>query len=163
MLSGGSMQQTKKNQGFTLIELMMTIVILAIITTMAAPSMGNLLEKQRFQKKERDLLSLFTQAKSQAILKRTDVTLDLNSTSGNLDTTLSWYKGSNLTLTINTLSDTQSSGLYSGTSFVFDQNGLVKGLNQDALITLCNSKVKVKKQLILTKLGSIYTKPEGTC
>ncbi len=163
MLSGGSMQQTKKNQGFTLIELMMTIVILAIITTMAAPSMGNLLEKQRFQKKERDLLSLFTQAKSQAILKRIDVTLDLNSTSGNLDTTLSWYKGSNLTLTINTLSDTQSSGSYSGTSFVFDQNGLVKGLNQDALITLCNSKVKVKKQLILTKLGSIYTKPEGTC
>jgi type IV fimbrial biogenesis protein FimT len=163
LLSGGSMQQTKKNQGFTLIELMMTIVILAIITTMAAPSMGNLLEKQRFQKKERDLLSLFTQAKSQAILKRIDVTLDLNSTSGNLDTTLSWYKGSNLTLTINTLSDTQSSGSYSGTSFVFDQNGLVKGLNQDALITLCNSKVKVKKQLILTKLGSIYTKPEGTC
>ena len=163
MLSGGSMQQTKKNQGFTLIELMVTVAIMAIIAMMAAPSMANLLEKQRFQQKERDLLSFFTQAKSQAILKRTDVTLDLNSTSGNTDTTFSWYKGSNLTLTINTLSDTQSSGSYSGTSFVFDKNGLVKGLTHDALITLCNSKVKVKKQLILTKLGSIYTKPEGTC
>ena len=69
------MQQTKKNQGFTLIELMVTVAIMAIIAMMAAPSMANLLEKLRFQQKERDLLSFFTQAKSQAILKRTDVTL----------------------------------------------------------------------------------------
>ena len=44
----------KKELGFTLIELMITIAILAIIATMAAPSFGNLLEKQRFKKKERD-------------------------------------------------------------------------------------------------------------
>lgn len=157
---GGKM---KKNKGFTLIELMVTIAVLAIIAMIAVPSFGNIIEKQRLQQNERDLISFFTQAKSQAILKRSDVTLDLNPTSGNSDIKFSWYKGSNLTLTINTLSDNKSLGVYSGTSFVFDQNGLVKGLTQDALITLCNSKVKIKKQLILTKLGSVYTKPEEPC
>ncbi len=36
------MQQTKKNQGFTLIELMVTIAVMAIIAMMAAPSFGDM-------------------------------------------------------------------------------------------------------------------------
>lgn len=153
----------RKEQGFTLIELMITIAILAIIATMAAPSMGNLLEKQRFQKKERDLLSIFAQTKSQAILKRTNVTLDINSTAGNTDTSMNWDNGTNVDLTIQTLAVNQTLGSYSGTSLIFDKNGLVSSLNQDALISLCNTKLGIKKQLVLTKLGSAYTKPEGTC
>ncbi|MEG2565768.1 MAG: GspH/FimT family pseudopilin, partial [Acinetobacter sp.] len=153
----------KKNQGFTLIELMVTIAVMAIIATMAAPSFGDLLERQRFQKKERELLSILTQTKSQAILKRTDVTVSLNSTSANTDTTTNWDKGANVNLTIQTLSDVQALGTYSGTSLIFDKNGLVSSLTKDALISLCNTKLKIKKQVVLTKLGSVYTKPEGTC
>ena len=153
----------KKENGFTLIELMVTIAVLAIIAMMAAPSMGNLLEKQRFQKKERELLSVLTQAKSQAILTRANITANLNSTSVNTDTTINWDKGSNVTLTIQTLAADQTLGNYSGTSLIFDKNGLVSGLNQDALISLCNSKLNIKKQLVLTRLGTVYTKPEGTC
>ena len=163
MLSGGSMQQTKKNQGFTLIELMVTVAVMAIIATIAAPSFGDLLERQRFQKKERELLSILTQTKSQAILKRTNVTVSLNSTSANTDTTTNWDKGANVNLTIQTLSDVQALGTYSGTSLIFDKNGLVSSLTKDALISLCNTKLKIKKQVVLTKLGSVYTKPEGTC
>ena len=157
---GGSMN---KNKGFTLIELMITIAVLAIISTMAVPSMGNLLEKQRFQKKERELLSILTQTKSQAILKRGDITANLNSTSANTDTVMNWDKGANVGLTIQTLSATQTLGTYSGTSLVFDKNGLVSSLSQDALISLCNTKLNIKKQLVLTRLGTVYTKPEGTC
>lgn len=153
----------RKEQGFTLIELMITIAVLAIIATMAVPSMGNLLEKQRFQKKERELLSVLTQTKSQAVLKRTNVTANLNSTSANTDTVMNWDKGSNVNLTIQTLSATQALGTYSGTSLVFDKNGLVSSLSQDALISLCNTKLKIQKQLVLTRLGTVYTKPEGTC
>ena len=153
----------RKEQGFTLIELMNKIAVLAIIATMAVPSMGNLLEKQRFQKKERELLSVLTQTKSQAVLKRTNVTANLNSTSANTDTVMNWDKGSNVNLTIQTLSATQALGTYSGTSLVFDKNGLVSSLSQDALISLCNTKLKIQKQLVLTRLGTVYTKPEGTC
>lgn len=160
MLRRGGMN---KNKGFTLIELMITIAVLAIISTMAVPSMGNLLEKQRFQKKERELLSILTQTKSQAILKRGDITANLNSTSANTDTVMNWDKGANVGLTIQTLSATQTLGTYSGTSLVFDKNGLVSSLSQDALISLCNTKLNIKKQLVLTRLGTVYTKPEGTC
>ena len=157
------MLEAKRNQGFTLIELMITIAVMAIIATMAAPSMTNLLEKQRFQKKERELLSVLAQTKSQAILKRADITANLNSTSANTDTAITWDKGSNVSLTIQTLAENQATGTYSGTNLIFDKNGLVSSLTQDALISLCNTKLKIKKQLILTKLGSVYTKPEGTC
>ena len=154
----------RSNQkGFTLIELMTTIGVLAIIALIAAPSMNLLLEKQNFQKRERELLSMVSSAKSQAILKREEMTLNLNSATGNTETTRNWSKGVNETLTIQTLAADQSLNTYTGTSFVFDKNGLVKDLNQDALISVCNSKVKIKKQLVLTKLGNIYTKPEGTC
>lgn len=37
------MQQTNKDQGFTLIELMVTIAVMAIIAMMAAPSFSNLI------------------------------------------------------------------------------------------------------------------------
>ncbi|NCI78012.1 GspH/FimT family pseudopilin [Acinetobacter kanungonis] len=152
-----------KSRGFTLIELMVTITVLAIIAMMAAPSLGLLLEKQRFQGKERELLSVLAQTKSQAILKRTNTTVNLNSTSANTDTAINWDKGANITLTIQTLSSSQTLGSYSGTSLIFDKNGLVSSLSQDALISLCNSNLKKKKQLVLTRLGAVYTKPEGAC
>ena len=47
MLFGGSMQRTKKNHGFTLIELMVTIAVMAIIATMAAPSFNNNLSSMK--------------------------------------------------------------------------------------------------------------------
>lgn len=150
-------------RGFTLVELMVTIAVLAIIVAIAAPSMANTIEKQRFQKKERELLTSFAEAKSRAILKRSNVTINLNSADANSDTTINWSHGANVTLTINTLSDTQTLGGYSGNDFIFDQNGLVQSLSQDALITMCNSKINVKKQIVLTRLGAVYTKSEGTC
>ncbi len=38
-------------RGFTLIELMVTIAVLAIIVMMAAPSFGNMLAQQNLKKK----------------------------------------------------------------------------------------------------------------
>lgn len=153
----------QKEKGFTLIELMVTIAVLAIIAGIAAPSMSNTLEKSRFQKKERELVLIVNHAKSQAILKRTDITLNLNSSIANTETAMNWEKGANVNLTIQTLAEDQSLGSYSGTNLIFNKNGVVSSLNQDALISLCNTKLKIKKQLVLTKLGGIYSKLEGSC
>ena len=53
------MQRTKKNHGFTLIELMVTIAVIAIIAMMAVPSMGNLIAKQRLNTTAKDLAYIF--------------------------------------------------------------------------------------------------------
>ena len=55
MLSGGSMQQTKKNQGFTLIELMVTIAVMGIIAMMAAPSFGNMISHYELKKEVKEI------------------------------------------------------------------------------------------------------------
>jgi len=73
LLSGGAMQQTNKNQGFTLIELMVTIAVMAIIAMMAAPSFNNLLIKQNLKTTAYNLRDTLKEARSQAILNRNEI------------------------------------------------------------------------------------------
>ena len=70
MLSGGSMQQTKKNQGFTLIELMVTVAVMAIIAMMAAPSFGDLVARKQLDTTARDFALIFGETRGQAISLR---------------------------------------------------------------------------------------------
>lgn len=77
----------KKELGFTLIELMITIAILAIIATMAAPSFGNLVSEQKMNRSVRELVLAINQAKSQAALMKTTVALCLNRTNSDDDFT----------------------------------------------------------------------------
>ena len=70
MLSGGAMQQINKNQGFTLIELMITISILAIIAMIAAPSFGNMRINQKLKLSVMEMKTGIQQGRSRAILTR---------------------------------------------------------------------------------------------
>ncbi len=63
----------KKIQGFTLIELMVTIAVLAIIAMMAAPTFGDIVAKQRLNTTAKDLAYLFGQARAQSAVLRKNV------------------------------------------------------------------------------------------
>lgn len=76
---GGSMQN--KHKGFTLIELMVTIAVMAIIAMMAAPSMQNMIAKQQLNTTARDLASIFSQARGQAAILRKNVTIKFSTNS----------------------------------------------------------------------------------
>ncbi len=94
----------RKEQGFTLIELIITIAVLAIIATIAAPSFGNLVAKRKLDTTARDFALIFGEARGQAISLRknitiklscpTEVDLDTNKTKvvcpANTATTFSW-------------------------------------------------------------------------
>lgn len=85
------MQQTKKNQGFTLIELMVTIAVMAIIAMMAAPSFGNLIQKQNLNRSTQDLVATLNAARSTAVLERREMTVDLNQNTQTANTTATLY------------------------------------------------------------------------
>ena len=66
MLSGGSMQQTKKNQGFTLIELMVTVAVMAIIAMMAAPSFNSQIYNYELKKEFNELVLVLNEARAKS-------------------------------------------------------------------------------------------------
>lgn len=71
------MQQTKKNHGFTLIELMVTVAIMAIIAMIAAPSFGDLVARKQLDTTARNFALIFGETRGQAISLRKPITLKL--------------------------------------------------------------------------------------
>ncbi|VAX43196.1 putative major pilin subunit [Acinetobacter calcoaceticus] len=150
-------------EGFTLVELMVTIAVMAIIAMMAAPSMSNLLENKRLEGNQRDLINALSEAKSQAILGRQDVSINLNSTALNTPTSFNWKAASNNTLELKNIAADSTQSSLTTTTLTFNANGMVTNITQDTLLSICNSKIYKKKILILTKLGTLIFKAEETC
>ncbi|ENW22482.1 pilus assembly FimT family protein [Acinetobacter haemolyticus] len=67
-----------KNWGFTLIELMVTIAVLAIIATMAAPSFTQTIRENQLTQDTRDFVDLVTETRSEAIFKQNQQVLALD-------------------------------------------------------------------------------------
>lgn len=57
----------RSQRGFTMIELMVTIAILAIIATLAAPSLGQMLRNTKVNTSSGDILSFLQQSRTEAI------------------------------------------------------------------------------------------------
>ncbi|HDG7210006.1 prepilin-type cleavage/methylation domain-containing protein [Acinetobacter nosocomialis] len=150
-------------EGFTLVELIVTIAVMAIIAMMAAPSMSNLLESKRLDTNQRDLISTLSEAKSQAVLGRQNVSVKLNSAASNTATLLNWQPTSNNTLTLKNIAADNTQSSLAITTLTFNANGVVSNITQDALISICNSRINKKKNFILTKLGALVFKAEETC
>lgn len=62
-----------KNKGFTLIELMVTIVVLAIIASIAVPSFSDNIAKQGLDNSGREILSALNEGRSKAVALRSVV------------------------------------------------------------------------------------------
>lgn len=80
------------SRGFTLIELMVTIAVLAVITVMAVPTFDKVVLAQNFNKSTQDLVVQLNNARSKAVLERRSVKVNLNPNNGDVDTvdTLVW-------------------------------------------------------------------------
>ncbi len=150
----------KKENGFTLIELMVTIAVLAIIATLAAPSFGNLLLKQNLNRSTQDLVATLNAARSTAVLERREVTVDLSKTDQTADTaeTRYWLPKGEAVL---------KSG--SPTSITFQLSGAVKdhAANIDTKpFVICDGNsepTKVKSKAINVSLMGTINIDEGTC
>ncbi len=141
-------------EGFTLVELIVTIAVMAIIAMMAAPSMSNLLKSKRLDTNQRDLISTLSEAKSQAVLGRQNVSVNLNSAASNTATLLNWQPTSNNTLTLKNIAADNTQSSLAITTLTFNANGVVSNITQDALISICNSRINKKKKFYTYKTWS---------
>ena len=80
--------QTKKQIGFTLIELMITLVVLVIALSIALPSFTTWIKNNRIEAATRTLAGALKLARSEAISRQTVITID---SSGNWSNGLTIY------------------------------------------------------------------------
>lgn len=67
-----------QNAGFTLIELMVVISVLAIFVSFALPAFNNMIENNRVSSTANEFQALLMSARSDAVTRRTPVTISQN-------------------------------------------------------------------------------------
>lgn len=65
----------RPSKGFTLVELMVVVAVLAIISAIAMPSFTEVIESQRMKGAATDLMIVMTRARSEAIKRNVNVTV----------------------------------------------------------------------------------------
>lgn len=69
------MMTYKQQKGFTTIELLVVVVIMAIIATLAVPSMQSFIRKSQLNREAQDLIYAFNDIRVKSITERKDYTL----------------------------------------------------------------------------------------
>ncbi len=72
----------EKNKGFTLLELMVTLAVLAILIGIAAPSFSSIIKERKLVHATEELRSQLLFAKGEAVKQNADVTFFFSSTNG---------------------------------------------------------------------------------
>jgi len=158
-------QQRTTSSGFTLIELMVTIAVLAIIVSIAAPSISTQLANQRVKSTVSTIENALKEAKVESIIRRQDVTVVYDGSSTPKKVTLRANGADIYSYNISNQSTvTQAITPSSVTNIVFRPDKSIAG-GAVALYTVCDSSSssETPKQVRLTSIANINTINAGSC
>lgn len=114
----------KFKSGFTLVEMMVTVAVLAIIIGIATPSFVEMMRQNTLRSQANELLALMHYARSEAIKRRNNVEVAISAGSGGSG----WVASVNIPGTspitgVRTLDNSASTSVIASTSIVFEANG----------------------------------------
>jgi type IV fimbrial biogenesis protein FimT len=86
------------NKGFTLVELMVVIAIVAIVSAIALPSLTAFIDSTRFSAQANDLVAALSYARSEAVKRNADVSICPSTDGAACASSSSWSTGWLVTL-----------------------------------------------------------------
>ena len=147
-----------RSSGFTLIELMVTIAVLAIIVGIAAPSISTQLANQRVKATANTLANALKEAKVESILRRQNIELSYSNNSTNGGTIM-----------------IEGGGSATVTTYRYDAKSTIKSTDDkiefrpnktadEMTFTICDTDANTTpRQITVTAIGVITSLSGGTC
>ena len=145
------------SSGFTLIELMVTIAVLAIIVGIAAPSISTQLANQRVKSTTATLENALKEAKIESVIRRKSLTLTYNnSTSGG---NVNIAQGTNNIASYNYSANSTIKPV-SPTPITFEPSKRANAVTY----TICDTNTAARpRQIEVSTIAAISSKLGGTC
>lgn len=125
----------RNQRGFSLVELIVTISILAILTAMAAPSMVNLIKDARLSSQSDLLVSILNTARMEAIKQRKSITVCP-------------------AVNANTDSNCPASGTWANGMLIWDGSAIIQRIQPKTGLTIANSANKTSVAFSATLGGA---------
>ncbi len=152
--------QANNVAGFTLIELMVTIAVMAIIVSIAAPSIGTQLANQRVKSTTATLANALKEAKAESIIRRQPITVSFINNSNNAGTinianiANYSYNAKSTIKAKNTINETVA------TQITFESSKRANAID----FTICdNDTLATPRQVSITAVAIITSKTGGVC
>lgn len=157
-INSSSRQRPMSSAGFTLIELMVTIAVLAIIVSIAAPNISTQLANQRVKSTTTTIESALKEAKAESLIRRQSLTLTYDESSKPKVIEIK-NLSSNVIASYNYDAKTSIKSTLSEITFE-----PTKRVDTAVTYTICDEKsVASPRQLVVDKIANISSQAGGTC